>query len=52
MLFAWYDRMAWKGFRRPIEQDDLWELNPSDTSKGVVPLFFKHWNEANKKAES
>ncbi|XP_034255070.1 multidrug resistance-associated protein 1-like [Thrips palmi] len=52
LFFQWYDRMAWRGFRGTLEQKDLWELNPMDTSKGVVPLFFKHWDKQNKKAES
>ncbi|KAK3912845.1 Canalicular multispecific organic anion transporter 2 [Frankliniella fusca] len=52
IFFGWYDRMAWKGFRRPLEQKDLWELNPMDMSTGVVPLFFSHWNKQNKKADA
>lgn len=44
--------MAWRGFRGTLEQKDLWDLNPMDTSKGVVPLFFKHWDKQHKKAES
>ncbi|KAE8736542.1 ABC-transporter, subfamily C member 17, partial [Frankliniella occidentalis] len=45
MLFAWYDRMAWTGFKKPLEHKDLWELNPADRAADVVPRFFSHWNK-------
>ncbi|KAJ8982896.1 hypothetical protein NQ317_004326 [Molorchus minor] len=41
MLFAWFDTMAWTGFRRPLEAKDLWDMNVEDSAKEVVPLFEK-----------
>ncbi|KAJ1525343.1 hypothetical protein ONE63_010161 [Megalurothrips usitatus] len=52
LFFAWYDKMAWSGSRRPLEEENLWELNPMDTSRQVVPLFFKHFNRQEKEADS
>ncbi len=42
--------MAWKGYRNPLEQKDLWDMNPEDTSKEVMPLFAKYWNQSVAKA--
>ncbi|XP_026679570.1 multidrug resistance-associated protein 1, partial [Diaphorina citri] len=50
LIFAWFDRMAWLGYRKPLENKDLWNLNHEDTSKEIVPLFDKHWNESLRKA--
>ena len=36
--------MAWKGYKKPLEVQDLWELNPEDKSRAVVPIFDKHWS--------
>ncbi|XP_034237463.1 multidrug resistance-associated protein 1-like [Thrips palmi] len=52
LFFTWYDKMAWRGFRTTLEQKDMWDLNPPDTSKGVVPLFYKHWDKQKRKAEA
>ena len=29
-LFLWFDKTVWKGLRRTITLEDLWDLNPSD----------------------
>ncbi|KAG5890605.1 hypothetical protein JTB14_005118 [Gonioctena quinquepunctata] len=52
LLFAWFDTLAWKGFRKPLETKDLWEMNPEDSSRELVPIFEKHWQNSLKKAES
>lgn len=50
IFFAWFDRLAWKGYRNPLVQEDLWEMNPEDTSKEVMPLFAKYWEQSVAKA--
>ncbi|XP_074036470.1 multidrug resistance-associated protein 1-like [Leptinotarsa decemlineata] len=52
LLFAWFDALAWKGFRKPLEMDDLWEMNPGDSSRELVPDFEKYWQKSLRKAES
>jgi ATP-binding cassette subfamily C (CFTR/MRP) protein 1 len=49
LFFAWFDALAWRGFRKPLETKDLWNMNPEDTSKEVVPLFDKYWEETLRK---
>lgn len=49
LFFAWFDPLAWRGFRKPLETKDLWNMNPEDTSKEVVPKFDKYWEETLRK---
>ncbi|XP_074036471.1 multidrug resistance-associated protein 1-like [Leptinotarsa decemlineata] len=52
LLFAWFDGLAWKGFRKPLERDDLWEMNPENCSRELVPTFEKYWQNSLRKAGS
>ncbi|XP_055685130.1 multidrug resistance-associated protein 1 isoform X4 [Lutzomyia longipalpis] len=45
MFFAWFDPLAWQGFRKPLENSDLWNMKPEDSAKEVMPLFAKYWNK-------
>jgi ATP-binding cassette subfamily C (CFTR/MRP) protein 1 len=45
LLFHWFDKFVWMGYRRPLENDDLWHMNPEDTSTEVTPKFLKYWNQ-------
>lgn len=46
MVYQWFDRMAWRGFKAPLEMKDLWDLNLSDQSKQVVPDFNRQWTKS------
>lgn len=50
LFYGWFDPMAWKGYRKPLENEDLWDMNPEDTSKEVMPLFDKYWKQSVTKA--
>lgn len=50
LFYAWFDPLAWKGYRKPLEQTDLWDMNPEDSSKEVMPVFLKYWDRAVAKA--
>lgn len=50
LFYAWFDPLAWKGFRRPLEQKDLWDMNPEDSSKEIMPKFMAYWDHAVAKA--
>uniref|UniRef100_A0A131YTN7 ATP-binding cassette, subfamily C (CFTR/MRP), member 1 n=1 Tax=Rhipicephalus appendiculatus TaxID=34631 RepID=A0A131YTN7_RHIAP len=43
LLFSWFDPLAYKGWRRPLETSDLWALNFKDRTDQVVPDFDRHW---------
>jgi ATP-binding cassette subfamily C (CFTR/MRP) protein 1 len=42
--------MAWKGYRKPLENTDLWDLKPEDQSTTIVPMFNKYWEQSLNKA--
>ncbi len=37
-------RMMVAGYKRPLEEKDLWSLNPEDCSHRVVPQLVRCWN--------
>nr|CAD7444835.1 unnamed protein product [Timema bartmani] len=51
LFFSWFDALAWKGFRKPLETSDLWNMNPEDTSSEIVPMFDKYWEKSKRKSE-
>ena len=51
LFFQWFDPMTWKGYRRPLETNDIWAMNPDNMSKNLVPEFDKHWNNSVEKGK-
>ncbi|XP_011636993.1 multidrug resistance-associated protein 1 isoform X2 [Pogonomyrmex barbatus] len=51
VIFAWFDSLAWKGFRKPLETSDLWSMNPEDMASEIVPKFDKYWNKNLRKTD-
>ncbi|TRZ13458.1 hypothetical protein HGM15179_013652 [Zosterops borbonicus] len=43
LTFWWFTSMAIHGYKRPLEEKDLWSLNEDDTSKTVVQQLSKEW---------
>lgn len=52
IFFAWFDRMAITGFRKPLETKDLWDMRYEDSSSVVSPSFIKQWNKAVAKVDT
>ncbi|KAK3576574.1 hypothetical protein CHS0354_011251 [Potamilus streckersoni] len=53
IIFWWINHLIVKGFRKRIEETDLWPLNPRDHSSKSHPPFLKTWeNEAKKSIHS
>nr|XP_031833208.1 multidrug resistance-associated protein 1-like isoform X3 [Nomia melanderi] len=52
IFFTWFDPMAWKGFRKPLETTDLWSMNAEDTAREIVPKFDKYWNKSTQKSDN
>jgi ATP-binding cassette subfamily C (CFTR/MRP) protein 1 len=46
LFFQWFDKFVLQGYRRPLENKDLWNMKAEDTSVEVAPLFFKYWNRS------
>ncbi|XP_043498528.1 multidrug resistance-associated protein 1 isoform X2 [Polistes fuscatus] len=51
LTFAWFDALAWKGFKKPLEANDLWSMNPEDTATEIVPKFATYWNKNPRKED-
>ncbi|XP_055548416.1 multidrug resistance-associated protein 1-like [Wyeomyia smithii] len=46
LFFFYFDSYTWKGFRNPLEIEDMHDINPQDASKELVPPFDKYWYES------
>lgn len=46
LFFQWFDKFIWLGYKKPLENSDLWTMKPEDTSTEVTPLFMKYWNQS------
>ncbi|KAG2460889.1 ATP-binding cassette sub-family C member 3 isoform X3 [Polypterus senegalus] len=47
MTFWWFTGMAITGYKRPLEDKDLWSLNQQDKSEVIVPRLLKEWEKEN-----
>lgn len=39
--FSWLDPLVWKGYRQPLELEDVWNLTPSQKAASVLADFRK-----------
>ncbi|XP_071430083.1 ATP-binding cassette sub-family C member 3 isoform X3 [Pithys albifrons albifrons] len=44
LTFWWFTSMAIHGYKKPLEEKDLWALNEDDTSKTIVQQLSKEWD--------
>lgn len=51
LLFIWFEPMTWRGFRKPLQTEDMWDIRPDDTSRAMVPDFDRHWLDSVAKGE-
>ena len=49
LTFEWATPLLWKGWRRPLEQQDMWQVDPKLTSRGIVPVFDDNFHRGSKK---
>ncbi|XP_071095145.1 multidrug resistance-associated protein 1-like [Haliotis cracherodii] len=45
LVYWWIAKLVFIGYKRGIEEDDLWDLNPRDQSRTLVPPFEKAWTQ-------
>lgn len=46
IFFFWFDPLTWKGWRRPLTEKDIYDINPQDTCYELVPPFEKYFKES------
>ncbi|KAM4699578.1 multidrug resistance-associated protein 1-like [Discoglossus pictus] len=45
VTYSWYSRIITLGYKKPLERDDLFELNENDSAYTVYPVFEKNWRK-------
>lgn len=45
LFFSWIESLAWKGFRKPLTDEDLYDLRDQDSARQVVVNFDYHWTK-------
>ncbi|XP_072470801.1 multidrug resistance-associated protein 1-like isoform X3 [Notamacropus eugenii] len=46
MTYSWFNSVIILGYKKPLEREDLFELNDSDSSYNVCPIFEKQWRKS------
>nr|XP_029719887.1 multidrug resistance-associated protein 1-like [Aedes albopictus] len=46
LFFLYFDSFTWRGFRNPLTTDDMYDINPQDAARELVPPFDKYWYES------
>lgn len=49
ILYFWVDPLILKGYKNPLTVDDIYDLNPENSSTEIVGLFEKYNLRASKK---
>ena len=53
LVFSWVDKIIRVGWRKPLTDDDLYDLDPSDTCAVVNPKFVRNWDaQATRRAKN
>lgn len=50
IFYLWFDKLTWKGFKRPLTENDIYNLNIENTADEIVPKFDGHYNRQNQKS--
>ncbi|XP_030060084.1 multidrug resistance-associated protein 1 isoform X2 [Microcaecilia unicolor] len=45
VTYSWYSSVITLGYKKPLEREDLFELNENDSAYRVCPSFEKHWRK-------
>eukprot|EP00698_Gefionella_okellyi_P000239 TRINITY_DN1020_c0_g1_i1.p1 TRINITY_DN1020_c0_g1~~TRINITY_DN1020_c0_g1_i1.p1 ORF type:complete len:1346 (-),score=399.84 TRINITY_DN1020_c0_g1_i1:1124-5134(-) len=48
LLFSYLTPLMFKGFKRPVKDEDLWDLDSGDTTDDNLKRFDHHWSEQQK----
>ena len=49
LFFQWFSKTTWIGFKRPLTEDDVYDVNPQFTSNELVPIFDKNFERSIRK---
>ncbi|XP_050405988.2 multidrug resistance-associated protein 1 [Patella vulgata] len=51
LVYSWVTSLVVLGYRKGLEESDVWDLNPRDTSERLEPQFEKYWKRECLKAQ-
>ncbi|XP_021341468.1 multidrug resistance-associated protein 1-like [Mizuhopecten yessoensis] len=43
LVFWWMNSLVLSGYKKDLQEDDIWDLNPRDANTSVNPKFSKAW---------
>ncbi|XP_049667225.1 ATP-binding cassette sub-family C member 2 isoform X4 [Accipiter gentilis] len=52
ITFEWYTSMVFKGYRKPLEIEDIWELKGKDKTQAIYAVLEKNMKTAVRKAQA
>lgn len=52
LSFWWLNGLVIKGYKKTLEEDDIYDLTPNDTCAAVIPPFEKVWREEQARVEA
>ncbi|KFZ64856.1 Canalicular multispecific organic anion transporter 1, partial [Podiceps cristatus] len=52
ITFGWYTSMVFKGYRKPLEIEDIWELKDKDKTQSIYTVLEKNMKTAVRKAQA
>ncbi|XP_027527984.1 canalicular multispecific organic anion transporter 1 [Neopelma chrysocephalum] len=52
ITFEWYSRVVFKGYRKPLEIEDVWELKDKDRTQALYTAFEKNMKTDLRKAQA
>ena len=53
LVFSWVDSIIRVGWKKPLTDDDLYDLDPDNTCEVVNPKFVKNWDaQAHRRARN
>ncbi|KGL76195.1 Canalicular multispecific organic anion transporter 1, partial [Tinamus guttatus] len=52
ITFEWYTSMVFKGYRKPLEMEDIWELEDKNKTKTISAILERNMKTSLKKAQA
>ena len=46
IFYAWFDALAWKGYKRPLTDEDIWNVESDMRSAQLAAKFESNWHLA------
>lgn len=50
IFYFWFEPIAWKGYRRPLIESDIFDINPENASAELVPKFDRNFERSLQKS--